>query len=183
MTICILMEDSHRKSGKALAVLARRIIGRRGVLPKSLQRGELLDSRKLRVHLDNLKNPGRISKVIVCVDSHSDPARVQAITSSIEMKLANSVRFPIKYVVVVHALETWLLQDPKTIQKVLGVGISSQRFQQMENSCSPDRDLSLVCNSFTKSIHDERIARRADIHMIASRSLSFQQFVDALTEP
>jgi len=183
VTICIFMEDSHKKSGKALVVLARKIIGRQKVLPRSLQRGELMDPAKLMVHLANLSNPGKVSKVIVCIDSHSDPGGMRAKTSSAEISLNNSVRFHVKYVIVVHALETWLLQDPKAIRKVLGVTVATQKLQEIGNNCRPDRALMRVCGDFKKSIDDERIAREVDVKLVESQNSSFKEFVDALRDP
>lgn len=183
MTVCVFAEDSRRKSGKAYQVLAKKIVGRQGTSLKSLPRGELLNVAKLKVHLSNLKNPGKISKAVICIDSHSDPDGMATAVASVQTALASSVRFPVKYVVVVHALETWLLQDPKAIQKVLGVRVNSQKLHEMAKSCQPDRALGRVCDSFDKSIDDERIALEADIDVIAKKNSSFREFVAALRNP
>lgn len=182
MTICILIEDSRKKSGKAYGVLARRIVGRQKVVLKSPPRGDLLDANKLKVHLGNLKNPRTISKAIVCVDSHSDPAAIGSQTAALQRTFAN-YRFPVKCVVVVHALESWLLQDPQAVRGVLPLRSSDGQTRKLGDSCQPDRSLSKACNDFAKSVHDERIAQGADVSVIASRSPSFREFVAALRNP
>jgi len=149
------------------------------IIPRTIHRGEMFKSEKIRPYLEALLRQHQdVEKVIVCVDSEcTDPAEIWEEVSKVEREL-NEMDLPVRYAVVVHALEGWLAADSKALEKVLGRQVRIER--NLEEVCKPAELLRDIFaqhgKSFQKARHDPQIARHADSGEIAQRSSSFRHF-------
>lgn len=136
-----------------------------------------------------LKQHRDLSKIVICLDSEcTDPGDINRRVKPIEKALTEfTLGPPIRYVVVVHALEGWLAADPDAVAQVLGANVSSQIPPNLEGVCKPADLLSEVFEKygreFRKTEHNTKIAEHADPTRITRRNASFQHFQDAIVDP
>jgi len=156
------------------------------IVPRTIHRGEMFSPQKVRLYLEALLNQHQdIEKVIVCVDSEcTDPEEIWEEASKAEREL-NEMSFPVKYAVVVHALEGWLAADSEALGRVLGRQVRIRR--NLEEVCKPAEFLADVFarhgKDFQKTRHDPLIAGYADPRKVAERSPSFQRFCEMVRDP
>jgi hypothetical protein len=91
------------------------------IIPRTIHRGEMFKAEKVRPYLEALlKQHEDVEKFIVCVDSEcTDPEEIREEVSKAEREL-NEVGLPVRYALIVHALEGWLAADAKALGQVLG---------------------------------------------------------------
>lgn len=151
------------------------------IIPRTIHRGEMFKSEKVRPYLEALlKQHQDVEKVIVCVDSEcTDPAEIWEEVSKVEREL-NEMGLPVRYAVIVHALEGWLAADSKALEQVLGRGAEVRIEQNLEEICKPAELLEDIFarhgKDFQKTRHGPRIAEHVDPREIAKRSSSFRRF-------
>lgn len=189
----IFVED--RRSGKeAIHELARKVFVakniRQGIHMRFAPRGDMFSAEKMKAYaIPLLKQHQDVSKIVICVDSEcSDPGGVRRRVNSVERALAESeLGTPIRYVVVVHALEGWLAADADAVGQVLRRDISGDIPGNLESVCKPADLLSEIFEKFRKDFrrtqHDPIIAKFSDPMRIADRNASFKHFQDAITDP
>jgi len=127
-----------------------------------------------------LKQHQDVEKVIICVDSEcTGPGEIW---EEVEREL-NEMGLPVRYAVVVHALEGWLAADPRALEQVLGIQVCVE--QNLEEVCKPAELLEDIFaqhgKSFQKTRHGPQIARYADPVEIARHSSSFRRFCQLVT--
>lgn len=155
------------------------------IIPRTIHRGEMFKSEKVKPYLEALlKQHQDVEKVIVCVDAEcTDPAEIQGEVSKVEREL-NEVGLPVRYGLVVHALEGWLAADSKALGQVLGRQVRVEG--NLEEVCKPAELLRDIFaqhgKSFQKTRHDPQIARHADPEEIARHSSSFRRFCQLVKE-
>ena len=158
------------------------------IIPRTIHRGEMFESEKVRAYLEPLlKQHPDVVKVIVCVDSEcTDPEEIWEKASKVEREL-NEMGLPVRYAVVVHALEGWLAADSKALEQVLGIGAKLHIERNLEEICKPAELLEDVFvrygKNFRKTVHDPWIAEHVDPKEIAKRCSSFQRFCQLVRDP
>ena len=157
------------------------------IIARTIHRGEMFKSEKVKPYLEALlKQHQDVEKVIVCVDSEcTDPAEIWEEVSKVEREL-NEMGLPVRYAVIVHALEGWLAADSKALEQVLGRGAEVRIEQNLEEICKPAELLEDIFarhgKDFQKTRHGPRIADRVDHREIAKRSSSFRRFCQLLKD-
>jgi hypothetical protein len=188
MSIGLFVEGSSDK--KAIPILIHRILEVHGSRQKCICRnlrgkGNILNAKKIQGHWKALLGQDSdIAKVIVCVDSDCDPAGTQEKALEIEREL-NEMGLPVRYAVVVHALEGWLAADSKALEQVLGRQVWIK--QNPEEICKPAEFLEDIFarhgKTFQKTVHDPQIAGHAKPEEIAKHSPSFRRFCQLVKDP
>jgi hypothetical protein len=188
MSIGLFVEGSSDK--KAIPILIHRILEVHGSHQKCICRnlrgkGNVLNAKKIQGHWKALlEQDSDIAKVIVCVDSNCDPAGAQEKALEIEREL-NEMGLPIRYAVVVHALEGWLAADSKALERVLGRQARIER--NLEEECKPAELLENIFarhgKNFQKTVHDPQIAEHVRPEEIAKHSPSFRRFCQLVKDP
>lgn len=141
----------------------------------------MFKAEKVRPYLEALlKQHQDVEKIIVCVDSEcTDPEEIWEEVLKVERELIET-GLPVRYAVVVHALEGWLAADSKALEQVLGRGAEVHLEQNLEEICKPAELLENIFarhrKNFQKTRHDPQIAEHADPEEIAKRSASFRRF-------
>jgi hypothetical protein len=137
--ILLLVEGPSDKT--ALPILAGKIVSKSThVIAQPVGKGDLFNPDKLRVHIKfACKNNPTIRKVLACVDSENVPIeetqnRVAILGKQLE-QLYSSVS--IKYIVVDHSIEGWLLCDRKAVSRVLGKNAILPKYRNPENEMNP----------------------------------------------
>jgi hypothetical protein len=188
MSIGLFVEGSSDK--KAIPILIHKILEVHGSRQKCICRnlrgkGNILNAKKIQGHWKALlEQDSDIAKVIVCVDSDCDPAGIQEKALEIEREL-NKMGLPIRYAVVVHALEGWLAADSKALERLLGRQVQIKR--NLEEECKPAEWLENLFarrgKNFQKTRDDPRIAEHVDPREIAKHSSSFRRFCQLVKDP
>ena len=185
MSLGLLVEGKSDKD--AIPKLIRKFLDPSPrIIPRTIHRGEMFNSKKVRPHLEALlKQHQDVEKIIICVDSEcTDPEEIREEVSKVERELEGT-DLVVKYAVVVHALEGWLATDSRALGRVLGRQVSMER--NLEDVCKPDEFLaglfSRYGKDFQKTRHDPLIAGYADPKRMARLSPSFQRFCETLGDP
>lgn len=185
MSLGLFVEGKSDKD--AIPQLIRRLLDPSpGIVPRTIHRGEMFAPQKVKPYVEALlKQHQDIEKVIVCVDSEcTAPEEIWEEASKVERAL-NEMGLPVKYAVVVHALEGWLAADSNALGRVLGRQVRIRR--NLEEVCKPAEFLADVFarhgKGFQKTRHDPLIAGHADPNKIAERSPSFQRFCGIVRDP
>jgi len=151
------------------------------IIPRTIHRGEMFKAEKVKSYLEALlRQHQEVEKIIVCVDSEcTAPEEIWEKVSKVEREL-NEMGLPVRYALVVHALEGWLAADSKALKQVLGKGAEVHIEQNSEEMCRPVELLEDIFahhgKNFQKTRHDPQIAEHADPEEIAKHSLSFRRF-------
>jgi len=151
------------------------------IVPRAIHRGEMFKSEKVRPYVEALlKQHQDVEKVIVCVDSEcTDPAEIREEVSKVERELSE-IGLPVRYAVVVRALEGWLATDPEAVRRVLGRGAEVHIERSLEEICRPAELLEGIFaqhgKNFLKFRDDPLLAEHVNPEEIAKRSSSFRQF-------
>jgi len=151
------------------------------IIPRMIHRGEMFKAEKVKPYLEVLwKQHQDVEKVIVCVDSEcTDPAEIQREVSKVEQELSET-DLPVRYAVVVHALEGWLAADSEAVRQVLGRGAEVRIEQNLEEICRPAELLEGIFaqhgKNFLKFRDDPLLAEHVHPEEIAKRSSSFRRF-------
>ena len=127
---------------KVLPILGHRILtGSPAFKALNLRgKGNLLNLTKVASIIKyNLRESHDISKVLLCIDSEcTDVEATKLQLATPEQALQRSFPdLPVRYVVVDHSLEGWLLQDREAIQETLGRNSKLPQYGNPEENCRP----------------------------------------------
>jgi len=176
---------------RALPILAGKIAPG-SALPKALRvpRGDLFSPDNLQPHIRYAcQQSPELSKVLICVDSECTPideTRSQIAPFQAELQRAFP-RLTIRYVVVSHALEGWLLADRAALRELLGKNVRLRRYGNPEDLCRPAEILAGIFSSnnrdYIKTRDAIRLAEQADVRRISRQCHTFQDFQQAVRDP
>jgi hypothetical protein len=135
---------------------------------------------------DMVREQPDLEKIIVCMDSEDgDPVRLEREVKKVEQELAR-LR-PTRCVLVVRALECWLLADEKALREMLGARARIKPVARPETIRHPKRALGEIFESagktFTFIRDDPRIAQASDVNRIKNKCPHFVQFCEAVLDP
>jgi hypothetical protein len=129
-----------------------------------------------------------IEKLFLCVDSEcTSPADLEPVVGKVEKQLGQIKPKP-RYILVVHALESWLMADERAVAQVLGPGAKVKPVTNPEGICKPKRHLSAIFDKAGKDFDhvrdDPKIAKAVeDVNQIKQRCPSFAKFSEAVLDP
>jgi hypothetical protein len=150
LLILLLVEGPSDQT--TLSILAGKIVP--SSVPVSafpVNKGDLFNPQKLSIHIGYFfrKHP-ELHKVLACVDSEGIPIdETQGRVATLEKQLQTAFRhLRIKYIVVDHSLEGWLLCDRSAMRKILGEKAKMPSYGNPENL---DRPADLMERIFRKN--------------------------------
>lgn len=185
MKIALLVEGVS--DSKTLSILIKKILGEKaGVLTRIVGQGNLLKARKVCADLKDIlsENPD-VSKILACLDSECTSEQetknlIKPVEKEVKISIGEQYKF--SYIVVVHALEGWLLADPDAITGYLG---SKKKVKVPDSATLDCRPKEILKNIFKKAgkdflntVADPRIAERVDSDKMAKRNKSFARFLE-----
>jgi hypothetical protein len=185
--IALLVEGVS--DAKTLSILVKKIRGESvGVISRVIGQGNLFKDRKVCAYIQDLmsEHPD-ISKIIACVDSECTPeAQTQEQVKKIEKTIKAQIdrHYHFSYVIVVHALEGWLLADPDAIGNYLGPKTTVKIPNSATLDCRPKETLKIIFKKagkdFLNTVADPRLAERVDCDKMVKRNKSFAHFYDCI---
>ncbi len=182
MTILLFTEDDV--TGEAIRILAKKILPQTGKPPRILQRaiprGDIFKPEKISAYVMRVKQEyGSRTKVIICVDSECTDSRI---TEENLIPSKKALRTSADFVVVVHALETWLLADANALRMVLGKNIKIS--DSFERECQPKMMLGDILLKHQRRVlrNDDhiKISKQVAPDIVAKRCASFKKFREIL---
>ena len=184
--ILLLVEGPSDR--KALTALVRKLCSHPVQCRSMKGKGDLFKPDKLEGHISYAcRQHSEISKVLACVDSECTPVeQTQSDIAPLESQLQR--RFPdldVKYVVVDHSLEGWLLQDRHAVRRVVGRNSTLPRYGNPENQCRPADLLYQIFRRNNRDLikprHCPQLAEEVDVQLISESSETFRYFANVLT--
>lgn len=163
-------------------------MGYRPLRPLRIQQGDAHDVGTMLHHLNVFLQQHRgVTKVLICIDSEcTDVNKTSRQAQDTERQLTRALKTPlVKYVVVDHSLEGWLLRDLKAVKSILGTGAKLKGLPNPEDECRPAELMRRLFHiygkqDFRKTVHNKEIAKQIDVRLLESRSATFRKFVAAL---
>jgi hypothetical protein len=181
VTIVLFTEDGP--TGEAIKILARKILSATGknleIKRRQVNQGDIFKNpRKLAALIQLVSAKGK-SKIIVCVDSEcTDPSIIERNLEPCK-RAVKGLQSVVHFVIVVHALETWLATDEEALRVILKADKKIKIPGNLENECRPGSILQEIFRKhgrkFIKSKDDLTIAEHADPAQIAQRCTSFKK--------
>jgi hypothetical protein len=129
---------------------------------------------------------GQAAKIIICVDSECTAPEITERNLGPCKKAIRDLKIktPVDFLVIVHALETWLAADEEALHNALNAKRAIKTAGNLEMECRPVSILKEVYRKygreFIKSKDDLIIAGHADPAQIAKRCSSFRRFQQIL---
>jgi hypothetical protein len=187
VTIALLTEDGP--SGEAIRILAEKCLKKTGrplkIIRRCINRGDIFTNPRKLAALIKQVNVKEETKTIVCVDSEcTDPKLTEKNLQSTK-KALTELKVVVDFVIIVHALETWLAADEEALRAVIKPKIPLKVPGNLENECRPGSIFKEIYRKhgkgdFNKSNDDIIIANHADPNRIAKRCSSFKKFQQLL---
>lgn len=189
MKIALFAEGPSEE--KTILTFARKILGKQAsIISRVKRRGDLLNKGKIYSYIINdiFQEHSDVSKIIVCVDSEcTSPQEIEERILGVEETIMSEVKRPIYYIVVVHALEGWLLADPQSIKEYLGPRAKVNISASATSECRPKEVMSNIFNQAGKEFlytrDNPRIAEKVNVNKLARRSKSFAEFMKRIKDP
>jgi hypothetical protein len=181
LTLILFTEDGP--SGEAIRILAQKILRNTNNSPhitrRYINRGQIFNPRKIIGLIKNERQEKK-SKFIFCVDSEcTDPAKIENDLQPCK-RAVKKLQSTAHFLVIVHALETWLAADKRALAVILKTNREIHIPGNLERECRPAGILKEIFHKnnrkYIKSEHALTIARLADPAQIAKCSSSFRQF-------
>ena len=177
-------------SDKQVIPVLLRKLGQRAIHVRLAEQDEMLDAEAMLKHIDALKSlQRRLSRILIFLDSEcTDPEKTRQRASVPEQEFERlGLRPPVNYIVVDHSLEGWLCSDIDAVRSVLGRGAQVHIRGNPENNCRPAQLLERIFRAndrdFRKTVHNLKIAEKANPSVITQRSPTFAHLVQALRHP
>ncbi len=187
-TIVLFTEDGP--TGEAIRILARKFLAAIGQNPKiirrQINRGDIFKNSRKLAELVKLVNVKERAKTIICVDSECTDPRLTESNLAPSKKALKGLQLVAHFIVVVHALETWLAADEEALRAALNRKTPIKISGNLEKECRPENILKEIYRKhginrdFIKSREDVRIAHHANPARIAERCSSFRKFQQLL---
>lgn len=190
MSLLLLTEG--KGEALALRVLARKLIpASQAIHTIYLPKGNLLSSPKkvaARIRAERSKG-AHTTKVLICVDSECTPVEeTQHLVKQNEKEIAKLLPWAIpvlRYVIVDHSLEGWLLGDLGALERVLGSAVDPQAVAPRD--CRPEKTMRQLFarqgKEFIKMRDNPRIAEAARPAELAKGSPTFRLFRRVISDP
>lgn len=185
MKFALLVEGDS--DSKTLSILIKKILGEKvGVIARVVGQGNLLKARKVCAYIQDIirENPDVI-KILACIDSEcTSEQETKGLIKPVEKEVKISIgqQYKFSYIVVVHALEGWLLADPDAITGYLRPKKKVKIPDSATLDCRPKETLKnifkKVGKDFLNTVADPRIAERVDSDKMAKRNKSFARFLE-----
>lgn len=150
----------------------------------------MFSSDKIQAFIEQaiLMNDPDVSKILICVDSHcTPPEEIQKKAKQMQRTLAKrGLRKPVRYCVIVHALEGWLLADTQALSKFLNVKVNLPA--NPESICKPKDELSGIFRKAGRSDYNPtrdnfKIAELVNLGQLAKGNSSFAKFCKLVKDP
>ncbi len=139
--------------------------------------GDMLAPRKMRAHVGPLLvlHPD-IERILIFRDCECTEPESLYKDARLVLKLLKDSFPKVKtsFVIVVHALESWLMGDPAAVEAVLGADAAKGLPANPESECRPKECLERLAPNFDYMRDDPRLAERADARSILSKCPSFR---------
>jgi len=183
--IVLFTEDDT--TGKAIRILAQKVLAEKSKPPKVIQRwvrqGHIFNPKNIVLFIKNEIQQEK-SKIIICVDSEcTNPSIIERNLGPCK-RAVKGLQVVVYFLVVVHALETWLAADEEALRIILKTNKEIKIPGDLENECRPGNILQEVFHKhgrkFAKSKDDLAIAEHANPAQIAKRCNSFRKFQQIL---
>jgi hypothetical protein len=191
MKIILFVEGRRKPSSeeKTIKMIARKKLPETtGIETRIIQRGDLLKEDKVYSQLVNdvlLDHPDA-KKVVICIDAECE-REINEKTKKVEQSLSKKINIPIFYVVVVNAVEGWLLADIEAVKYSLGRNANVNISPSATLDCKPKE---LLKDIFRKADRDfihmrdnPKIAEEMDVDKAARNNQSLAYFVEKLIDP
>jgi len=140
---------------------------------------DMFNYNKIERHIQFLlRQHSDVKKILVCKDTEcSDPKKIEKMAKSMEKKLK---KYPkVKYVLVVHALESWL-SEREGLRKLLGEKAKIKLPYNLEKVCKPSEILKEVFRrngrSFLKTRDAPALAKVIEVNNMKRQNKSFHTF-------
>jgi len=193
MKIGLLVEG--KTDADTIGKLVRKIFESSAVKPKLIirklrGRGDMFSAEKIQAFIKYaiLGDDPDASKILVCVDSHcTPPEEIQKKANQLQRTLAKrGLGKTVRYCVIVHALEGWLLADAQALSKFLGAQVNIPA--NPESICKPKETLSEIFRKAVRSDYsptrdNPKIAELADVDRLAKGNSSFARFRKLIKDP
>jgi len=185
--IALFTEDGP--TGEAIRILAEKFLPKTSKPPKIIRRcinrGDIFGNPRKLGELIKLVSAKEPTKAIICVDSECTDPKITENNLRSTISALKKLRLAFHFVIVVHALETWLAADEEALRKVLKISIRVKTPGNLETECRPAGILKEIYRKhgkgdFIKSRDDLIIAQHADPVRIAERCSSFRKFQQIL---
>ncbi len=191
MKIILFVEGKGKPSSVVTSIkiiASKKVPITTGIETRIIQRGDLLKEDKVYSQLTNdvlLDHPDA-EKIIICIDAECEK-EINEKVKKVEQSLSNKIDKPILYVVVVNAVEGWLLADTETIKNSLEHNANVNISPSATLDCKPKELLKNIFHKTNKDfIHmrdNPKITERLDIDEAARNNPSLAYFVEKLIDP
>lgn len=171
----------HSLTGSSLGIEKRRVPA-----------GDMLSDDKMEgILIPLIRQHPDISKVLIFRDCEcAEPKEIQQFHERmrrIEKELRDRIRrrirgVEISYILVIHALEAWLMADGQAVREVLGNDVADRLPANPEHECRPRQLLEWLSDLFDHMKHDKELAKRARPEIIKVKCPSFQKLEQALRD-
>lgn len=157
-----------------------------------MEQGEVYDIEAMRKHIRAfIQSQPRLTKILVLVDSEcTDIQESREQANQAERRLSRELsRSVLKYVVVDHSLEGWLLQDSEALRAVLRTRARLSLSINPEQECRPAQRLRSLFQThrkkkpFMKTVDNIRIAEKVSLDVLRQKSQTFAYFAQVLNDP
>jgi hypothetical protein len=122
----------------------------------------------------------RIEKILVVSDADGrDPGEMER---DFKARLVKSYRFEVIPIIIVEALEAWLIADPLTLKNLIGVRTAFRSPERIRDPKTQLQRLLPPTTAYTPELA-RRIAEGIDLDILQQRCPRFSAFRDALLNP
>jgi hypothetical protein len=156
------------------------------IIRRQINRGDIFKNPRKLAELVKLANVKEQVKTIICVDSECTDPRLTESNLAPSKKALKGLQTVSHFIVVVHALETWLAADEEALRAALNPKTPLKVSGNLEKECRPENILKEIYRKhgrgrdFIKSKDDLIIAEHANPARIAERCSSFRKFQQLL---
>lgn len=182
MTIALFTEDGP--TGEAIRILAEKVLAATGtnvkIKRRQVNRGDIFKNPRKLGALVELAQKKETAKVIICVDSECTAPEITEQNLIPCKKHFRKANLAAQFVVVVHALETWLMADTHALRSAFNLKGKIKAPSNFEAECRPGEMLKRLLKKhgfgFIKSRDDVAIAEHANPEVLAQKCSSFARF-------
>lgn len=150
---------------------------------EQVRQGDMLVRSRMAAQLGALiRRYRQTQRIVVCRDCEcTEPAQIADRCQEVADLLTHDLGLSVRYTLVVHSVESWLLGDPDAVGQVLRRG--GDWPGEPEQECRPKKWLQDHCRKpvkYAHTLHNPLIAKRADVERIRKTCPSFGSFCELL---